>query len=119
MTEKTLCDQCIRPGACCKEIMLVGSNPIVFEIQNALTKLEVLVALATAEHSDEWMCNIGLPFMPRYQCRDGNWLLECPRLDSDGRCGDYENRPKLCRDFEPGIDALCVMSCPEKPRHPL
>lgn len=26
----------------------------------------------------------------------------------DGRCGDYENRPALCRSFEPQSEALCV-----------
>ena len=34
---------------------------------------------------------------------DNDWFLEfvtpCLRLDKNGLCGDYENRPRLCRDY--------------------
>jgi hypothetical protein len=33
----------------------------------------------------------------------------------DGRCGDYGNRPHLCREFAAGSDPLCTMfgkACP-------
>ncbi len=32
----------------------------------------------------------------------------CKNLLPSGRCGDYENRPDLCRKFDPASDALCV-----------
>ena len=36
------------------------------------------------------------------------WVFSCDALQTDGRCGIYETRPKLCRDFKPGSDPLCV-----------
>jgi Fe-S-cluster containining protein len=31
--------------------------------------------------------------------------VRCPHLQADNRCGVYENRPKICRDYQP--DELC------------
>ncbi|MCX8083796.1 MAG: YkgJ family cysteine cluster protein [Calditerrivibrio sp.] len=31
----------------------------------------------------------------------------CRYLLSDGRCGNYENRPEVCRAFKP--DEICVL----------
>lgn len=33
--------------------------------------------------------------------------VRCSRQLPDGRCGDYENRPQVCRDFK--ADAFCVL----------
>jgi len=42
------------------------------------------------------------------------WWFTCPLLGKDGKCGDYENRPDLCRRFVPGNgDELCLIE-PEK-----
>ena len=38
----------------------------------------------------------------------GYVTFNCVNLTKDGRCGDYENRPWLCRVFEPGEGPLCV-----------
>jgi Fe-S-cluster containining protein len=32
----------------------------------------------------------------------------CQLLLPNGRCGSYENRPDLCRNFEEGSSPLCV-----------
>ena len=45
-------------------------------------------------------------FEDRPQC-----VCSCDNLGPDGLCRDYENRPDLCRKFEPGTDALCILSC--------
>lgn len=34
---------------------------------------------------------------------------QCKNLTPEGRCGDYENRPNLCRIYEPGEDRLCAV----------
>lgn len=36
------------------------------------------------------------------------WSFNCKNLLPNGRCGDYENRPDLCRRFEPASGPLCV-----------
>jgi Fe-S-cluster containining protein len=59
-----------------------------------------------------------LPFVPLEVW--GRWIDEesgrtysaywyrCSNLLPNGRCGDYDNRPGLCRSFEPASDPLCV-----------
>jgi len=36
---------------------------------------------------------------------DNSWMIEfrspCKNLQDDGRCGIYENRPNICREFPP------------------
>lgn len=72
------------------------------------TELDILVRLAAVGHEDEWMGHIGVPFMPLYKLPDGRWRYWCPRLGVDGRCTNYENRPKLCRLYQPKSDFLCT-----------
>lgn len=64
------------------------------------------------------MARHGLPFMPLepVSCfADSNgalyqvWTFRCTNLLTNGRCGDYEHRPQLCRLYEPLQDGLCVM----------
>jgi Fe-S-cluster containining protein len=60
---------------------------------------------------------IGLPFMPLYKRPMGVWRFWCPVLDiKTGRCGDYENRPALCKSYRAGSDTLCAMHVPAPPR---
>jgi len=56
---------------------------------------------------------IGLPFLP-LMLQGGWWMFTCPLL-VDGRCSDYDNRPELCRDYQPMSDLLCA----EHPDHAL
>lgn len=51
-------------------------------------------------------------FRPLRQLEDGRWTWECTQLQPNGRCGIYENRPQLCRDFAPGEGPLCVHYVP-------
>lgn len=102
-----LCGNCSDPGMCCREIRLYSRNDRAFG--DAATVLEAYVALATVVHADEWMFDTGLPFVPERRDPDGTWVMSCPRLTPEGRCGDYENRPRLCRTFTPGNDWPCAM----------
>lgn len=69
------------------------------------------------------MEEMGLPFVPverrstHYVDDPGSdqhgreyavWVWGCPKLLPNGRCGDYENRPGLCRSYQPLDDGLCV-----------
>lgn len=53
--------------------------------------------------------DIGFPFVPFFVGEHNSWRLWCPNLTREGRCGDYENRPRLCRSFQAGSDPLCIM----------
>jgi Fe-S-cluster containining protein len=37
-----------------------------------------------------------------------DWVWTCPKLAEDGRCTIYNDRPDMCRNFEPLSDGLCV-----------
>jgi Fe-S-cluster containining protein len=62
-----------------------------------------------------------MPFLPlpepEYGELDGkkyaNYKVSCPELLPHGRCGIYEHRPQLCKDYAPASDALCVYYQPE------
>lgn len=99
---RLLCDNCKRPGACC-----CGFDINHSDLNSLQTPLEVMVEMATR----------GLPFMPLLRRTAGIpnaewavWRFWCPILDlQTGRCGDYANRPALCRTYESGSDRLCSM----------
>lgn len=127
-----LCDNCKLPGRCC-----TGFDLNFRPLNKCQTALEVLVFLATIVTSENAVARlqsekkstrgnshlpqtqIGLPFMPLYKRKvegidgGGVWRFWCPNLDiSTGRCGDYENRPGLCRLYRAGSDPLCAMWAP-------
>ena len=110
----SLCDECVNPGRCCVGINLNGGH----FLWDCVTPLEVLVKLAGAcayaPDLGEDTVEVGLPFMPLWRNSKGDWLLWCPSLRRDGRCGDYEHRPFPCRQYPPGRDRLCAMY--EEPR---
>ena len=100
--DMSACDFCFAPGRCCSGIKLnSGSWPGA----HVDTVLLMYVYLAAS-----WR-NTG-PLMPLYRKPNGAWLFWCPTLTREGRCGDYEHRPDLCRNYEPMSDGLCVLGPP-------
>ena len=102
----SLCDRCFAPGACCKRFGLFSNEG------EPITVWDDEPTRVSAPGSAE-----PLPFLPlersgTWEDPDGraysSWWWSCPRLQADGRCGDYENRPALCRTFEPAAETLCV-----------
>lgn len=39
------------------------------------------------------------------------YFYHCPKLNSDNRCSDYENRPQICRDFPDNPLAVLPVKC--------
>lgn len=99
------CDVCPRPGRCCSGLHLNGP------VDECKTALEVLCFMASYIYEDcpdTHKPDIGLPFIPLYKRDDKYWVHWCPNLLPNGRCGDYENRPYACRNYQPLDDELCA-----------
>lgn len=108
----SLCDRCFAPGQCCRHLhlsMAGGRN---------------LTTWVGDGESERQMADMGLPFVA-LDVLQGPWIHTapgdphdgreyvrhvwgCPKLDGAGRCTIYDDRPDLCRRFEPGSDRLCV-----------
>lgn len=97
------CDTCRRPGACCSGFVIAAVG--VFEPgpgwrEEAIQQLERRGGIDYFE-----------PMYPRASMNNPGMvqpIWRCRRLGADGRCTDYENRPRLCHLYEVGEDALCV-----------
>lgn len=115
------CDTCAAPGACCRD-MAISSDADFGAFYVSQWPHEAVATLAAKLP--------GHPFIPlRLEMVDpsearhyadaegpygiGHW--SCTRLTPEGRCGDYDNRPALCRSYEPLSDRLCVMYVPPDP----
>ena len=107
----SLCDRCFSPGACCKSMVLtrgVGEPVVSWDGDTPETELAKLIGPHPFEATD----------------RTGTWVAPddhedagrsysahawtCTALAKDGRCGIYDSRPQLCRDYEAGSSPLCV-----------
>jgi len=113
------CDTCKTPGNCCSGFTLN------FDVDEADWKLQAEVKLKS-HGIDYWRPvrisrtsvhlqthSSGKPFQ-EYKLLPGRVrvMFSCDRLTKEGKCGDYENRPITCKDYEPGYDPLCAMYQP-------
>ncbi|MBA3878609.1 MAG: hypothetical protein C0500_02710 [Sphingobium sp.] len=98
MNRGGLCDVCVKPGNCCRDVFLENGG--------GLDALESPMSFERAEHL---AMSYSLPFRPARQRADGRWTWWCTALDDrSGRCTRYAARPQLCRDYAPGTDELCA-----------
>ena len=105
MTTESLCDKCFAPGTCCKRLRLSkGGDEVTFwddEPEAVQTFLDGQKApFEVIETLGPWPDEAGRLYSAK--------TFGCPKLLPNGRCGDYENRPEICRIFEPASDQLCV-----------
>lgn len=49
--------------------------------------------------------------MLEYNKEEDVYFYHCPKLTTDNRCSDYENRPKICRDFPDNPLVMLPNSC--------
>lgn len=132
----SMCNRCTLPGKCCIGFDLdyaplnrcETSEQVLDILGNVVTYNPGCVAMINppADTEDNLRSSgntdvrRGLPFQPLLRRSNGVWRFWCPVLDiKTGRCGDYENRPALCRNYEPGSDKLCAMHEPKKQNSPL
>lgn len=95
------CETCRAPGNCCKGFVLsIGKVPVDGWRERAQAAVDGrglpfrAVSIRIHERHDE-----GDSVTP---------VFDCTLLGPDGRCTDYENRPSLCRTYQPGEDPLCA-----------
>lgn len=84
MTESEICCKCT---GCCRYVSVALTKPRSKEL------LDVYVWYLLHKNVQIYIDN------------DKSWNLlfitPCTKLMSDGRCGTYETRPQLCRDYSP------------------
>ncbi len=101
------CDTCSNPGHCCKDFVLHnGKTGVAFPEGDWENRANAYIArhslpfkalrIDNSQFHETLEGHVGVRYM-------------CPLLTPEGRCGDYENRPALCREYEPLSDRLCVM----------
>lgn len=113
--EKSACDTCRDPGYCCRNFT-IGT---VFPAKMHRDEVDKHIAEGTCPWTGE-PDGEKTPFMhpmritSRYIYRGQRkphgvkWGFECDRLGKDGRCMQYEDRPPMCRNYEPKEDLLCI-----------
>jgi Fe-S-cluster containining protein len=106
----SLCDKCYAPGACCKFLYLnlqeAGGGPWMTEVSHeAVADIDRQLDLNVLPFEF-----IGWVWLHKYDGEPlrGVPMFNCPQLLPNGRCGIYEDRPALCRNFEEGSEPLCV-----------
>jgi Fe-S-cluster containining protein len=93
------CDTCRSPGSCCNGLVLNRH----FSSENWRDEAREFV--------NKYGIHYLVPVRPHAPSNDGTStavMFDCTRLGVDGRCTDYENRPELCRIYEPASDRLCA-----------
>jgi Fe-S-cluster containining protein len=107
----SLCGICPDPGHCCQSFQLIAPSPETTGERSFWESSWREDALAFAQNE------LGLPFEPsaiaeRFAHDPEPYvtvLYSCPKLQADGLCGIYEDRPNLCRRYVPGSDSICAM----------
>ncbi len=103
------CNSCRDPGACCRSFHVDIDVPEFMTAEALRVHLRAGLRPTTGSQAFEV-----LPYDPIQPSTKGkkegtvHWDYSCPKLGEDGRCTIYETRPKICRDYEAGSDALCA-----------
>lgn len=115
----SLCDTCTDPGHCCRQITLWGNGIEYMTQAEAEAQMRTNTGSMMADGSPGPFVFTGTieklvyydlngAELPKPEIRAVN-TWSCPHLLPTGRCGAYENRPKLCKDYEPGSCRSCAM----------
>lgn len=103
-----LCDRCNAPGACCRGFTIYQLVPRV-----PADVYEECVVRAVERLRTDFGIDYFVPskrVIPPELGAVGDVAIaewSCTRLGPDGRCTRYEDRPQVCRSYQPMDDALC------------
>lgn len=114
-----ICERCFNPGQCCKNLHFRNRNGVLTfwddvpiddqmrELRHPLDK-----DLPQPFYVDRVEERFVVPDDDPNQEHRGKVYytaaFACRNLTAEGRCGDYENRPWLCRAYASGMDPTCV-----------
>lgn len=101
-----MCDRCYVPGNCCRQIPINGIHAPDFD--DAAEGRRYMTHRIQNSRDEHGRMHSMFEALRPYGDGSGVWLFRCTALRADGRCGDYENRPQLCRSYQAGQDGLCV-----------
>ncbi len=101
------CDTCRQPGACCMGFALTNNDGHI-TAWDSESRDQVNARAAGHGLPFRAIAKIDTTVDPASGQPYSSWYWGCPVLGADGRCTDYENRPQLCRTYQPGQDELCV-----------
>lgn len=105
MDKGGLCESCLAPGFCCREIHLFNSKGefVVWDHDDPVEEL----TKAIGEHWFSPLASNGSWEAGGQGYQSYTW--RCSALDNvTGRCTVYDRRPHLCRDYLPGSSSLCI-----------
>ncbi len=107
------CDTCPKPGFCCRDIRLHNAKgdelTTWLDEGHGAAQIQLLAAglpFIADRVAESWRAPADADQPGREY---GAWFYQCPNLLPNGRCGDYENRPQVCRKFQPGDGINCVL----------
>lgn len=112
----SICDSCRDPGACCKGFTInrefpyfMPANEVEKHIHNGTDPWDSTSAKNHPKHPyfypihRNWLyC-----FKGQQKPHSARWTFNCTRL-IQGRCTKYDERPEICKNYEPKHDLLCI-----------
>lgn len=94
----SICESCRIKGNCCKGFML---NFIINKSENWEEELNSWLKV----NETEFLIPRRAPYNDTEKTL--GFRFDCSLLGEDGLCKDYENRPDMCKLYQPQEDALC------------
>lgn len=109
------CDSCRDPGACCRAFTVNIDFPVGMERDEVREHVRKGTDPFGGRRRHEKLPHFE-PLRPsRWWAGNGarrpervNWMFDCAALGPDGRCTVYDDRPDVCRAYEPKSDPMCV-----------
>lgn len=110
----SLCETCPTPGRNCCTLLHIadGEFPQGDTIEQAEKYIDDYNSAVGKQFAFDGFATSGgrVPFKPLFKSQENGWYCWCLRLDRAGRCTDYANRPRACRDFRVGVDHNCALT---------
>lgn len=120
------CSDCWQPGECCRRIRFFGGGEMQTAGENEVLwrdsmpiddQIRQYRELADEERPQPFnLVSKGVELLGTDGTRRFTGTFTCRNLLANGRCGDYENRPELCRDqFAPAKGfTTCIHYLPQE-----